>query len=508
MLARVYSAFPYGLEAKLVDIEVDIEPGIRSFHIIGLPDEAVKEAGKRVSLALKRSGFKAPHQMNKKVTVNLAPADLKKQGSFFDAAIAVGFLVASLQIPPPLQKTLFIGELSLKGELRPVPGALGIGLFAKKHGIPLLVMPRKNAIEASLVDGITPLGLSRLSEVAEADFLKKLPRVRTKNPAVIFSEGEAEYDFSDIHGQNLAKRALEIAGAGAHHLFMVGPPGAGKSILARSFPSLLPILGHEEGLEVATILSAFGGLFSEYSSGSVILKRPFRSPHHTASAQAILGGGSPVKPGEITLAHQGVLFLDEWPEFRRDVLEGLRQPLEDSFVKIARSNERFTFPARFQLVGASNPCPCGFKDDPLQACICTPGALNRYERKLSGPLMDRIDLFVSVPRLTKEEILLQGKGGDSSFAVRERVAQAQHIQQKRFGKAKTNGGMTLKEVKIHCAPGKEGMAFLSRAIESFRLSMRGYHKVLKVARTIADLEGSEHIKQKHIAEALQYRKTI
>lgn len=508
MLAKVQSAFPYGLEAKLVDIEVDIEPGIRAFHIIGLPDEAVKEAAKRVSLALKRSGFKAPHQMNKRVTVNLAPADLRKQGSFFDLAIAVGFLVASSQLPPPPEKTLFIGELSLKGELRPIPGALGIGLFAKKQGFSLVVMPCQNAIEASLVAGITPLGISRLSEVAEEGFLKKFPSARVKNPAITFSEGEAEYDFSDIQGQSLAKRALEIAGAGGHHLFMVGPPGAGKSILARSFPSLLPLMGHEEGLEVATVLSSFEPLFSEGSRGTITLKRPFRSPHHTASVQAILGGGSPIKPGEITLAHRGVLFLDEWPEFRRDVLEGLRQPLEDSVVKIARSNERFTFPAHFQLVGASNPCPCGFKDDSLQACICTPGALNRYERKLSGPLMDRIDLFVSVPRLTKEEILLQGAGGEPSFAVRQRVARARHIQEKRFGKAKTNGGMTLKEIKVHCALALEGKAFLSRAIESFRLSMRGYHKVLKTARTIADLEESEGIKQKHISEALQYRKQM
>ena len=504
MVSKIFSAFPYGLEAKIVEIEVEVEPGLRAFHLIGLADEAVKEAAKRVNAALRLSGFKAPSQMSKKVIVNLAPADVKKQGSFFDFAIAIGFLVASDQIPSPPSSCLFIGELSLEGALRPVPGVLGITRFAQKKGFLHLFLPLQNSIEACLVSGITPIGMKALGQIREYLYSQTLPS--SSGPSSIVSTEDAgEYDFFDIQGQEYSKRALEIAAAGGHHLFMVGPPGAGKSILARSFPSLLPPLRGEEVLEVATILSSFQPLSYEGDEKKVLLKRPFRSPHHTASAQAVLGGGSPPRPGEITLAHRGVLFLDEVPEFRRDVLEGLRQPLEDKVVRISRSNDRFTFPANFQLLGASNPCPCGFKDDPKRVCICTPGSLNRYERKLSGPLVDRIDLFVFVPPLTREQMLRQGSGSRSSKEIRNEVEKARKIQANRFNGIKTNSEMNIQELKRYCPLDEACKTFLASAIDRFALSMRAYHKLLKASRTIADLEGSKPIRQKHLSEAVQYR---
>lgn len=514
MLSKVYSAFPYGLEAKIIEVEVEIEPGLRAFHIIGLPDESIKEAAKRVSLALRHSGFRAPQQMNKRITVNLAPADLKKQGSFFDVAIAVGFLVASgqlLLLPP---KALFIGELSLEGTARPVPGVLGIIRYALRKGFSPIFISFGNMPEASLIsakDFIQIRGIRSLGEIPS--ILEKEEKEHFPSRVIMAREVESEYDFADIKGQGYAKRGLEIGAAGKHHLFMIGPPGAGKSILAKSFPSLLPPLGEEEGLEVATILSFNEPLFSATNQtkspeqGQIYtLSRPFRSPHHTASPQAVLGGGTPIKPGEITLAHQGVLFLDEFPEFRRDVLEGLRQPLEDKVIKIARSNDRIMFPANFQLLGASNPCPCGFKDDPREPCACSPGSLNRYQRKLSGPLMDRVDMFIFVPRLSKEEILQEGGGGEASLTARKRIEKVRAIQEKRFGKPKTNAEMNLREIKKFAQINESGKAFLGKAIDRFNLSMRAYHKVLKVSRTIADMEGAEDIKEKHIGEALQYRR--
>lgn len=513
MLSKVYSALPYGLEAKIIEVEVEIEPGLRAFHIIGLPDESIKEAAKRVSLALRHSGFRAPQQMNKRITVNLAPADLKKQGSFFDVAIAVGFLAASDQLHSLPAKTLFIGELSLEGRVRPAPGVLGIIRYALRKGFSRVFLPYDNMPEASLVSGIHITGVRSLGEIPA--LLREESEENTPFRVVMGKEVQSEYDFADIKGQAYVKRGLEIGAAGKHHLFMVGPPGAGKSILAKSFPSLLPQLNEEEGLEVAAILSFHEPLFSSAAitpkqsplqEEVYTLSRPFRSPHHTASPQAVLGGGTAIKPGEITLAHRGVLFLDEFPEFRRDVLEGLRQPLEDKVIKIARSNDRITFPANFQLLGASNPCPCGFKDDPRELCVCSPGSLNRYQRKLSGPLMDRVDMFIFVPRLSKEEMLKEGGGEETSLAVRKRVEKARAIQEKRFHKAKTNAEISVPEIKLYARLDRSEKAFLGKAIDRFNLSMRAYHKVLKVSRTIADIEESEDIKEKHIGEALQYRR--
>lgn len=506
MLSRVYSAFPYGLEAKLVEIEVEVEPGLRTFQIIGLPDEAIREATKRVSTALKVSGFQAPHQMNKKITVNLAPAGLKKQGSFFDVAIAVGCLAATGQLALPTPLPLFVGELNLQGMIKPVAGALAIGRLALASGFSHLALPAGNAAEAQLAGESTLIAAQSLAQLV-AVLKGDLSSPALSLPSVVFSEALSEYDMRDIKGQEFAKRALEIAAAGGHHLFMVGPPGAGKSILARAFPSLLPPLSKEEGLEVAGILTLQEPLLRNVQSEGITIVRPFRSPHHTASVQALLGGGSPVRPGEVTLAHRGILFLDEFPEFRRDALEGLRQPLEEGKVAVVRSQERFSFPARFQFIGAANPCPCGFAGDSQEPCICTPGALSRYQRKLSGPLIDRVDLFISVPRLTKGEMLQDGEGKEDSLLIRGRVAKARAIQRKRFTSLRLNADIRAQEISTFCRVNKETEAFLGQAIERFRLSMRGYHKVLKVARTIADLQGAANIDISHIAEALQYRRS-
>ncbi len=505
MLAKVYSAFPYGLGAMITEVEVEVEPGLRAFHIIGLPDEAVREATRRVGSALRHAGFQSPYQMNKKVVVNLAPADIKKQGSFFDTAIAIGFLAASNQIPLPPKTTLFIGELGLEGLLRPIPGVLGIAMTAKKKGFSHIAAPYNNAYELSLIPDITPLASASLGELVLL-LAGKLCSPALKE-VIYFAPSEGEYNLSDIRGQESAKRALEIAAAGGHHFFMVGPPGAGKSILAKTLPSLLPALSRDEGVEVANVQSALEPLARE-GSGKISLKRPFRSPHHSASAQAVLGGGSPVMPGEITLAHRGILLLDEFPEFHRDVLEGLRQPLEERVIRIARSNHRFLFPAHFQLVGTANPCPCGFKDDQKEVCTCTQAAINRYQRKLSGPLMDRVDIFVSVPRLSRQEILSDGAIGGNTKTMRIRVEKAREIQKRRLGNFKTNVDMTVPEIKRFCSIDGKGEALVARAIEHFNLSMRSYHKLLKTARTIADLNSSEEIKEKYILESLQYRKPL
>lgn len=488
----------------MVEIEVEVEPGLRSFHIIGLPDEAVRESSKRVTSALKASGFQSPGQMNKRVTVNLAPADIKKQGSFFDVAIALGFLVASGQLKPIDKKILVVGELSLNGALRPVPGVLAICHMAQAKRFEGVMLPLENRYEASLLPLFCSWGVDHLGAAVAS-----LEQEVTDSPepyTITFAQGSSEFDLHDIKGQESVKHALEIAAAGGHHLFMIGPPGAGKSILAKIFPSLLPPLDNQEGVEVATVLSSLEPLSSLLIERTLYLTRPFRAPHHTASAQSILGGGTPIKPGEITLAHRGILFLDEFPEFRRDVLEGLRQPMENKEIVITRSNQRFTFPAQFQLIGAANPCPCGFKNDERQPCVCTPGSLNRYERKLSGPLMDRVDMFTWVPRLSAKEILQEGAGRESSVSVRQRVEQARAAQYKRLGSGRKNADMSLKEVKEYCPVDSDSQAFLAQAIERFNLSMRSYHKVLKVARTIADIAATPAIHMEHIAHALQYRK--
>lgn len=506
MLAKVYSAFPVGLQAILVEIEVEVEPGLRTFTIIGLPDEAVREAENRVSSALKAAGFQAPSQMNKKITVNLAPADVKKQGAYFDVAIALGFLRASGQLSPPFAPALYVGELSLDGHIRPVTGILSVAMLAKEYRFEKIVLPEGNRYEAALIKDVRCVIAGRLLDALELEALPKDSPAKPVSSPIVFAPGISEYDMSDIKGQEVSKYALEIAAAGGHHLFMIGPPGTGKSILAKAFPSLLPPLDNTEGMEVARVASSLEPLAHFVKNDQLSLARPFRAPHHGASAQSILGGGSPLKPGEITLAHRGILFLDEFPEFRRDVLEGLRQPLEDACITVTRSNQRLNFPAQFQLLAAANPCPCGFRNDERQPCACTPGTLGRYERKLSGPIMDRMDMFIWVPRLEAKEIFQESSGQESSAAIRERVTKARDLQYQRFGRPKTNAQMSVQEVKKFCIIDKESIAFLALAIDRFNLSMRAYHKILKVARTIADMSSESTINQDHVAQALRYRR--
>ncbi len=499
MFARVLSGTPFGVDAVLVEVQCDISPGIPGLSIVGLPDKEVSEARERIRSALKNSGLPFP---DLRVTVNLAPADLRKEGVGLDLALAVALLGAMGEIPQErLDGFLFLGELSLDGKLRPVRGVLPVALKAKEEGVGRMLVPVDSAPEAALVEGIEVYPAEDLSEafsflVGEKE-IEPVPHGLPEGPSP-----KTWIDLALVKGQIHARRALEIAAAGGHNLIIVGPPGTGKSLLARCLPGILPGLSLEEALEVTRIYSAAGLL----PKGVTLLReRPFRAPHHTISYAGMVGGGAGVPvPGEITLAHLGVLFLDELPEFDRKVLEALRQPLEDRVITITRAGVSVTFPASFTLVGAMNPCPCGYLGDPHHACKCLPFEIQRYWKKLSGPFLDRIDLYVKVPRLSREELLGEG-GGEPSAEVRKRVEEARRIQRERFGIPRTNAEMDLRQVKTYCVLSPEAKSILSRAIDHYGLSARAYSRVLKVSRTIADLEGSDIIRPEHVAEALQYR---
>ncbi|MEN3011052.1 MAG: YifB family Mg chelatase-like AAA ATPase [Candidatus Bipolaricaulaceae bacterium] len=493
------SGTPYGVEARLVEVQCDVGPGLPGFSVVGLPEKEVSEARDRVRAAIRNLGLEFPQL---RITANLAPADLRKEGAGFDLALAVALLVATGQVPRERTRdTVFLGELALDGGVRPVRGVLAVALAAKEAGVPRMVVARESAAEAALVEGLQVFPVAGLGEAVA--FLRG-EREIAPAPRVIPEAPPPDWiDLGLVKGQEHARRALEIAAAGGHHLLLIGPPGAGKSLLARCLPGILPPLSLEEALEVSRIHSVAGLLPPDRP---LLRWRPFRAPHHTISYVGMVGGGHglPV-PGEISLAHHGVLFLDELPEFDRKVLEALRQPLEDRRITVVRAGVSVTFPASFMLVGAMNPCPCGHYGDPLRPCRCRPHEIAQYRKRLSGPFLDRIDLFVHVPRLTKEELLGEG-GGEPSEAVRRRVLEAREVQRRRFGgKLFVNAEMGPKEVRRFCVLSAQARALLARAIDRFALTGRGYVRTLKVARTIADLSGADTIEAEHVAEALQYR---
>ncbi len=504
MPSKNFSAAVVGLEAKIIEVEVDASYGLRHFEIVGLPDKAVQESKERVGSAIKSSGFQSPHSQPVRVLVSLAPADLKKEGSLYDLPIALGFLSASKQISFDSTSRILIGELSLNGKLRPIKGALAIAILAKEKGIKEIILPIENVAEAGLIKAVDVIGAENLNQViSHIEKQKIIAPFGIKDEKNIRKEAPSEMDFSWIKGQEYAKRALEISAAGSHNILMQGPPGTGKSILAKALPSIMPELSFEESLEVTKIYSVAGDL-SE--NNPLILKRPFRSPHHTASEVALIGGGSPPRPGEITLSHRGVLFLDEFPEFHRDALESLRQPMEEGKITILRAKNNMTMPANFTLVAAANPCPCGYFRDAERQCSCTPSQVAMYRRKLSGPLMDRIDLFIDVPRIQYEK-LASRESGETAEPIKERVKKARLVQAKRFQNENVlvNSEMTIPQIKKYCEVCSKSGELLKKYVDSGNLSGRGYHRVLKTARTIADLDNSEKILFSHISESLMYR---
>jgi len=521
--AKVYSAQVNLLKGAIVTIEVDLSKGLHSFNVVGLPDKAVDESKDRVSGAIKNSGFKSPKAKNQKIIVSLSPADLKKEGPFFDLAIAISYMLATGDIKFNSEKKIFLGELGLDGTLRKIRGALPLAQEAKRMGFEEIYLPKENAVEAALVDGINIFGADSLKEVVEHIDETRHPLSDNKKSLVVgqeerkkiaiqpktkvsFKKEVSRTDFRDIRGQEGAKRGLEIAAAGGHNIAMYGPPGTGKTMLARAFSQLLPNLDLEEVLEITGIHSVAGN-----SAGELICFPPFRAPHHTSSYVSIIGGGTYPKPGEVTLAHRGVLFLDEFPEFEKRVIESLRQPLEDNIVSISRAKGTAVFPSNFILVAAMNPCPCGNSGSKQKACICKPSDLDRYKRKLSGPIIDRIDLWVSVGNVDYKKLGGEGNG-ERSEKIKERVEKAREIQKNRFKKfgkeLTTNSEMNVKDLGTMVRLDGKVRDLLDDSAEHLGLSARAYHRVIKIARTIADLENSEEIKENHILEALQYRPKV
>ncbi|MCX6713267.1 MAG: YifB family Mg chelatase-like AAA ATPase [Candidatus Vogelbacteria bacterium] len=519
MLAKLHTVQTNGLKPSIVDVEVDISRGMHAFSIVGLADKAIGEDKDRIGAAIKNSGFKPITKGSKKIIVSLAPADIKKEGSQFDLAIALGYLLAEGEIKFNPKKKIFLGELSLTGELRSGRGTLLLVEAAQKKGFEEVFLPADNAREAALIRGIKIFPCQSLSEIinhlqSAVKPTEKQIKEEGAEPSfqitiqpeteIAPDERESAFDFADVRGQESAKRGLEIAAAGGHNAAMYGPPGTGKSMLAKAFCGLLPPLSYDEIVEATGIHSVAGTLEDD-----IVTTPPFRSPHHTSSHISIVGGGAWPKPGEITLAHRGVLFLDEFPEFEKRVVESLRQPLEDKMISISRSKGTMLFPANFILVATMNPCPCGYNNSKTRACTCSASDINRYQKKLSGPIVDRIDLWLDVPQIDHEKLSQKGAGGESSAEIRARVIRARQIQLSRFAdaglKIKTNGEMSIREIVRYAAIDEELSRFLNEAAKKLDLSARAYHRVVKLARTIADLEEASDITQGHLSEALQYR---
>lgn len=503
MVRTVYSAATQGIEGFVVVVETNLEGFMPAYATVGLPDNAVKESKERVFAAIKNTGYVFPQ---KRITINLAPADIRKEGSSYDLPIALGILAASGQITSDgLEDTVILGELSLEGRVRPIRGALSVALAAAEKGYRTIIVPEANANEAAMAPDIDVIAAESLAQIV--DFINgdvSLAPTEVDISELFFQHSQYPLDMKDVKGQDAAKRALEVAVAGSHNLIMIGPPGSGKTMLAKRFPTILPPLTIAEALETTKIHSIAGYLPPDQP---LLATRPFRSPHHSTSGAGLIGGGKYPRPGEVSLAHHGVLFLDELPEFKKNVLEAMRQPMEDARVTISRAMISTTFPARFMLIAAMNPCPCGFFGDPNNECTCSPLAVQRYRARISGPLLDRIDIHVEVPAVRFEE-LSSWQDGESSSAIRQRSQKAREIQLQRFqGRdgVYANAHMTSKELREFCQLSSESMNLLRTAMDRLGLSARAYDRILKVSRTIADLDGDERIQPPHVAEAIQYR---
>ena len=503
-MIKLLSAQVVGLDAKPIDIEVDISPGLHIFSIVGLADKEIQESRERVGSAIRHIGARPPHKKSQRVIINLSPADLKKEGPAFDLPIALGFLLSSEQARFDPAEKMFVGELGLDGAIKKVSGVLPITILARALGVRELYIPKGNGEEASLVDGVTIFETASLSELLDVLEGRTVYEPVRPHATMRAENTPAETDFSHIRGQETAKRAALIAAAGNHNMFMEGPPGTGKTLLAKTLATILPAMADEEVIEVTKIYSVAGELKEK---GRPVTSRPFRAPHHSASPVSITGGGSTIRPGEITMAHRGVLFLDELPEFQRSVLEALRQPLENREITVARAQGAATFPADFMLVAAMNPCPCGNYGNTKKECVCAPGAISKYRRKISGPLLDRIDLCINVPNVEYEKLEEPATTGETSADIRARVEAARTVQRTRFSgeRIQTNSQMSTALIKKYCPLSESSKVLLETAYNQYGFSPRAYFRIIKVARTIADLAGARAIEDPHVLEALQYR---